>query len=289
MLAPDVLAKQNREMKLRLTASSLVLGSLTPNDWTLSSTQPQPSVGESWGPDQTKKNSEMKKALQTAQIVLGSDDPDKNKLSSNTMPVPERDLSTYRGKLNEETARLIRQSSLKLGSDKLQLEHKTSVAQDGMCPPDKKETSDMFVANRNLFQRLQQRGELTCLAPTPDGKESANLLAYGRSNQMPDLTNHMRKARPDMTPELQLRIRQSNISFGDNRIKTLTSIQNDSLDHVVQATQRLAPGTQVRGSPNPTKPTIVLGDKQQNDWSTSNAMPDWYAPETYNCTTTSYG
>lgn len=62
-LAPSVLAARNKEMKLRLSASSLVLGDVGPEtrDWSLSSTQPRPTEARAVDPAQRAKKTAMKK------------------------------------------------------------------------------------------------------------------------------------------------------------------------------------------------------------------------------------
>jgi len=64
-LAPSVLAARNKDMKLRLSASSLVLGDIGPEtrDWSLSSTQTPPTGAQAQDPDQRAKNIAMKKGM----------------------------------------------------------------------------------------------------------------------------------------------------------------------------------------------------------------------------------
>lgn len=64
-LPPKVLAAQSKEMKLRLSTSSLVLGAVGPErrDWSLSSTQPWPVGLDSYDPAQRKINLAMKKGV----------------------------------------------------------------------------------------------------------------------------------------------------------------------------------------------------------------------------------
>ncbi|CAN0174894.1 unnamed protein product, partial [Hapterophycus canaliculatus] len=101
-LAPNVLAKRNKEMKTRLSASSLVLGDAGPEtrDWSLSSTQQKPPADGGLDPAQRAINNAKKKALQTAQIVLGEDHAEWG--SSNAMPAPTGDMSRFRGRLDTE-------------------------------------------------------------------------------------------------------------------------------------------------------------------------------------------
>lgn len=62
-LAPSVLAARNKEMKIRLSTSSLVLGGVgrETRDWSLSSTQRRHTGLGALEPDEQKKNLEIKK------------------------------------------------------------------------------------------------------------------------------------------------------------------------------------------------------------------------------------
>lgn len=64
-LPPKVLAAQSKEMKLRLSTSSLVLGAAGPEtrDWSLSSTQPRPVGLDAYNPAQRKTNLAVKKGV----------------------------------------------------------------------------------------------------------------------------------------------------------------------------------------------------------------------------------
>lgn len=65
-LGPSVLAARNKEMKTRLSSSSLVLGDVGPEtrDWSLSSTQQRPGAGALDG-SQRENNLAMKKGVPT--------------------------------------------------------------------------------------------------------------------------------------------------------------------------------------------------------------------------------
>lgn len=62
-MPPSVLAARNKEMKQRLSASSLVLGGVgrETRDWSLSSAQPAPTDLGALDPAQRAKNLAMKR------------------------------------------------------------------------------------------------------------------------------------------------------------------------------------------------------------------------------------
>lgn len=64
-LGPNVLAERNKEMRTRLSASSLVLGDAGPEtrDWSLSSTQQKPPAEGALDPAQRAINNAMKKGV----------------------------------------------------------------------------------------------------------------------------------------------------------------------------------------------------------------------------------
>ncbi|CAM9766798.1 unnamed protein product [Ectocarpus sp. 6 AP-2014] len=277
-LGPSVLAARNKEMKKRLSSSSLVLGDVGPEtrDWSLSSTQQRPGAGELDG-SQRENNLAMKKALQTAQIVLGEDRAEWG--SSNTMPAPTGDVSRYRGRLSTETANFIKTSSLKMGSSHPGSQFTTSMSREGLKVPDYDASVELFKSNRSLHNRLREAGRTTRIID-PDGEGGR----YESSNIMPDLRSRMREANssPEANRELMLRIRRSNVQLGDGRIKTLTTSQHDSMDEIVEATSKMEPGFNARTKQDPRFSSIELGDPAaENLWTTSNRMPNWYAPETY--------
>lgn len=61
-LGPSVIAASNKEMKTRLSASSLILGNVGPEmrDWSLSSTQQRPTGAGALDPAQRAINTAMK-------------------------------------------------------------------------------------------------------------------------------------------------------------------------------------------------------------------------------------
>eukprot|EP00904_Undaria_pinnatifida_P001373 jgi/Undpi1/11236/HiC_scaffold_30.g13534.m1 len=278
-LAPSVLAARNKEMKIRLSTSSLVLGGVgrETRDWSLSSTQRRHKGLGALEPDERKKNLEIKKALKRDQIVLGEDSPEWG--SSNIMPLPAGDISRYRGCLKLETANFIKTSSVKMGSSETGSHHKTSMAREGMKIPDPGTSVEIFNSNRSMHDKLREAGRNTRIID-PDGDDRPH---YESSNNMPDLTDrlHEAKSSPEANRELMVRIRQSNIKLGDSRIKTLTTTQHDSMDGVVEATSKMEPGFNARAKQDPRYSSIILGDGGGGQWTTSGTMPNWYAPETY--------
>ncbi|CAN0426323.1 unnamed protein product, partial [Laminaria digitata] len=193
----------------------------------------------------------------TAQIVLGEDSPEWG--SSNIMPTPTGDISRYRGRLEQETANFIKTSSLKMGSSETGSQHKTSMAREGLKVPDHGASVEIFNSNRSMHDKLREAGRTTRIID-PDGDDERS--HYESSNNMPDLTGrlHEAKSSPEANRELMLRIRRSNIRLGDNRIKTLTTTQHDSMDEVVEATSRMEPGFNARTKQDPRYSSIVLGD-----------------------------
>ncbi|CAM9471471.1 unnamed protein product [Pylaiella littoralis] len=279
-LPPSVVAASNNEMKTRLSTSSLILGNVGPEtrDWSLSSTQLRPTGAGALDPAQRAKNVIMKQALQTAQIVLGEDRAEWG--ASNTMPAPTGDVSRYRGRLTAETANFIKTSSLKMGSSNPGSQYTTSMSREGLKTPDHNASVELFNSNRSLHDKLREAGRTTRIID-PDGDKGAR---YERSNIMPDLTSRMHEAKssPEANRQLMLRIRRSNVQLGDGRIKTLTTTQHDSMDEVVEATSKMEPGFNARTKQDPRYSSIKLGNPDmESQWSTSNKMPNWYAPETY--------
>lgn len=72
LLPPSVQAARNKEMKQRLSASSLVLGGVgrETRDWSLSSAQPRPTDFGALDPAQREHNLAMKKGVYIGRWVV---------------------------------------------------------------------------------------------------------------------------------------------------------------------------------------------------------------------------
>lgn len=313
-LDPAIMAERNRSIKDRLSTSNLVLGS-SQSEWTVTSRTPVPNLQEAYNPEQSKLN--RQKACETSIKLTHEAGGFQPWASTSVLPIPTGDLSQYRGKLAQKTAKSLRTSSLRLGAERRNIHNNNcayvdtnaSIASDcsvltceSFSAKSIKERC-MSECNDDSYSSVS-RVTMTC----PDAAEvqcmvESNRKAYLK-HKMASYNSVMavtigsggalevspadmsgwktREAHRDMCTQN----RKCNVILGDSRVRVLTTAQKDSLDAVVEAAKKIGYGkAYTHVDPKVLKKqlqgtTICLGESPV-DYSTSSYLPNWFDPLTY--------